>query len=105
VRGNFWVGLHFSDLDDLNRQARTWLDTIANMRVHGTTGVVPFSRLADEGLVPLIGKPDYDTSALLVRQSSRDCLISYGGNFYSVPAAYAQQQLLIKVTPVMRCVF
>jgi len=99
VRGNFWVGLHFRDLSDLNTQARTWLDTIATTRVHGTTGVVPFSRLADEGLVPLLGKPDYDTSALLTRQSSRDCLISYGGNFYSVPAAYAQQQLLIKVTP------
>jgi len=99
VRGNFWVGLHFRDLDDLNCQARSWLDTVANTRVHGTTGVVPFSRLAEEGLVPLLAKPDYDTSALLTRQSSRDCLISYAGNFYSLPAAYAQQQVVIKVTP------
>lgn len=98
VRGNFCPGLHFTDLADLNVQARVWLDTVANVRIHGTTGMVPFTRLPDEGLGPLGGKPDYDTSVCTVRQSSRDCLVSYAGNFYSVPVAYAQQRLLLKVT-------
>ncbi len=80
VRGNFWPGLTFTDLADLNEQARVWCDTVANVRVHGTTGVVPFARLADEGLPSLAGKPDYDTSLLTVRRSSRDCLVSYAGN-------------------------
>jgi transposase len=30
VRGNFWPGLHFRDLDDLNAQALAWLNTTAN---------------------------------------------------------------------------
>jgi transposase len=98
VRGNFWPGLTFTDLVDLNAQARTWCETVANVRVHGTTGVVPVSRLADEGLSPLAGKPDYDTSLLTARRSSRDCLVSYAGNFYSVPAAVAQQHLWLKAT-------
>ena len=98
VRGNFWLGLTFADLADLNWQARQWCDTVANVRIHGTTGVVPFSRLADEGLQSLAGKPDYDTSLLTARRSSRDCLVSYAGNFYSVPAAYAQQHLWLKAT-------
>jgi hypothetical protein len=98
VRGNFWPGLHFVDLPDLNGQSRQWLDTVANVRVHGTTHEVPFVRLAQEPLQSLAGKVDYDTSLITYRRSSKDCLVSYEGNAYSVPAAYAQQELLLKVT-------
>ena len=97
VRGNFWTGLEFSDLADLNRKALVWLNDVANKRVHGTTHQVPFDRLAAEGLQRL-RIPPYDTSVTTSRRSSRDCLISYGGNLYSVPASYAAQQLTIKIT-------
>ncbi len=96
VRSNFWPGLHFSDLADLNRQALTWLDAVANQRQHGTTGAVPFARLPLEQLQPILGRPDYDTSWLTTRKSSRDCLLSYGGNYYSVPATQAGQVLLVR---------
>lgn len=98
VRGNFWPGLHFADLEDLNGQALGWLNNIANQRVHGTTNEVPFERLPNEGLASLAGKADYDTSLHSYRRSSSDCLVSYEGNFYSVPAAYARQTLLVKET-------
>jgi len=98
VRGNFWLGLKFIDLADLNRQGWHWLDTVANVRIHGTTGEVPFARLPLEGLQPLLGKPPYDTSLITYRRSSRDCLVSYEGNYYSVPAAYAKRELLVKET-------
>lgn len=97
IRGNFWPGLEFIDLADLNRQALEWLNTVANVRLHGTTRAVPFDRLPQEKLRPL-EKPSYDTSIIAYRRSSRDCLISYEGNFYSVPATYAQQRLLVKET-------
>ncbi len=96
VRGNFWVGLRYTDLADLNQKAREWLNTVANVRVHGTTGEVPFARLPLEGLPPLVGKPDYDTSLVTYRHSTSDCLISYDGNLYSVPAAYARKRLLVR---------
>jgi hypothetical protein len=98
VRGNFWPGLHFRDLDDLNNQALAWLNTTANPRVHGTTGEVPFTRLRSEGLQPAEKALGYDTSVLTTRRSSKDCVISYGGNLYSVPAAYARKTLQVKVT-------
>jgi transposase len=97
VRGNFWLGLHFLDLLDLNQQGVMWLDTVANVRLHGTTHEIPVQRLAHEGL-PALRLPPYDTSLLTYRQSSRDCLVSYGGNYYSVPAAYARQPLQLKIT-------
>lgn len=98
VRGNFWVGLHYTDLRDLNHQAMGWLNTVANVRLHGTTGEVPTERLPQERLAAIHQRPDYDTSLVTHRQSSRDCLVSYEGNFYSVPAAYAQQRLRLKIT-------
>jgi transposase len=98
VRRNFWVGLEYVDLDDLNRQAMGWLDTIANVRIHGTTGEVPFERLPDEGLAPIYDKPDYDTSHVVYRRCSRDCAVSYQGNFYSLPAVYAGQTVMVKAT-------
>ena len=98
VRGNFWLGLTFTDLADLNGQGRVWLDTVANMRAHGTTGIPPFTRLADEALRSLVGTPDYDTSVVGYRYSSADCFVSYAGNYYSVPAAVARQRLLVRET-------
>lgn len=98
LRGNFWVGLRFTDLADLNRQALGWLNGIANARIHGTTGVVPFERLPEEGLMSIHDKPDYDTSLIAYRRCSRDCLISYEGNLYSVPAEYAREPVIVKVT-------
>lgn len=96
VRGNFWPGLTFCDLVDLNQQGRQWLDTIANVRVHGTTRQIPWLQLSQEKLESLAGKADYDTSLITYRRSSKDCLVSYEGNYYSLPAAYAQQRLMLK---------
>jgi len=98
VRRNFWVGLDYVDLDDLNNQAMGWLDMIANVRIHGTTGEVPFERLRDEGLTPIYDKPDYDTSHVVYRRCSHDCMVSYQGNSYSLPAACAGQTVMVKAT-------
>ena len=66
--------------------------------MHGTTNEVPFARLPNEGLQPLQRAASYDTCFITTRRASRACVISYASNLYSVPAAYAQQSLQIKVT-------
>ena len=82
----------------LNTQALAWLNTTANPRVHGTTGEVPFTRLRSEGLQAASKALTYDTSVMTTRRSSKDCVISYEGNLYSVPAAYARKTLQVKIT-------
>ena len=59
---------------------------------------MPFTRLRAEGLQPADKALTYDTSVLTTRRSSKDCFISYGGNLYSVPAAYARKTLQVKIT-------
>jgi transposase len=96
LRHNFWPGLHFSDLADLNRQVGNWLDLTANVRIHGTTGEAPCARWPLEGLAPLLDKPDYDTRVIVFRRSTKDCYVAYDGNFYSVPSDHAQQVLQLR---------
>jgi hypothetical protein len=95
VRINFWPGIHLSDLDDLNQQAIGWCNGVANCRVHATTGEPPFARLPQEHLQP-IPALHYDTSIVVVRRASRDCLVSYDGNWYSLPSLYARENVVLK---------
>ncbi len=48
IKTSFLEGRSFSDLDDLNRQLDVWLDTVANVRTHGTTRERPVDRHAGE---------------------------------------------------------
>jgi hypothetical protein len=98
VRRNFWPGLRFADLADLNRQALEWLESTANVRIHGTTGEVPYDRLPLEHLQSIVDKPDYGTSLMSFRRPTKDCLVSYDGNYYSVPWEYARKTLKLKET-------
>jgi len=97
VEGNFWVGLHFADVNDINNQAQIWLNTVANPRIHGTTGEKPFDRLPQENLQPLPSQP-FDTSIISYRRVGYDCLVRYQNNSYSVPAVMVGQTLLVKET-------
>jgi hypothetical protein len=92
------VGLSYHELDDLNAQALDWVNTVANVRVHGTTHEVPAARLLMENLQPFPEQLVFDASRITYRRSSRDCLISYAANYYSLPAAYVCQTLMVKET-------
>jgi len=105
VRRNFWQGLvSISGIDDLNHRCRGWLDHIANTRVHGTTGRVPFEMLKEEGLQPLKGNPPYPAWPAVLRHVSRDCLVSYGGCRYSLPAEWAGKVVWVRAVSGERIV-
>jgi transposase len=97
VRESFFIGRQFVDLADLNRQAALWCATIANARVHATTGEVPAVRLAREPLLPVTGRPPYDTRVILPRRVSSACLVAYAGNHYSVPYLYGGCHVQLRV--------
>lgn len=94
VKGNFLQGEVFKSLGEANLRARIWLDNVANVRIHGTTGEIPFERLKEETLLPLPEKP-YDTTERIRVRASRDCLVAYKGNRYSVPYRYVRKELVL----------
>jgi transposase len=92
VRDNFMVGIKYNSLDDLNGQALAWCNKV-NGKVHGTTGEIPFERLRKENLNPL--KREYIIDKINLRRVQKDCLISYAGNQYSVPAEYVGRDVAV----------
>ncbi len=59
VRSSFFYGRTFTSDSDLNHQARHWLETVANVRIHGTLKERPLDRLERErgSLSPLALRP------------------------------------------------
>ena len=95
VRQNFWPLRSFTDLSDVNSQARRWLEEVANQRKHRETGQPPDARFQPEFLrpVPLLA-PDYrDTAEALVH---KDLRLSFDGNRYCVPPRYVGRKLTVK---------
>ncbi len=87
VRNNFFCGRSFWDSEDLNRQFLAWLSRV-NSRPHGTTREVPAQRLEAERdlLIPLDATRRYPVYYVETRRVPKDCLVSWRGKKYSVPA-------------------
>lgn len=94
VRDNFMIGIKYSSLDDLNGQAYAWCNKV-NSKIHGTTNERPIDRLKGENLSPL--KREYIIDKINLRRVEKDCLISYAGNKYSVPAEYVGKDVAVIV--------
>jgi transposase len=92
VKSDFWPGVTFTDLDDLNRQARAWCDAL-NQRVHATTHEAPLARWAKEGLRPLPTSWHEQRTPNWARERfgaeervvSWDGYVAYDGVLYGVP--------------------
>jgi transposase len=104
VKHDFFLGLDYVDLADLNRQASAWLER-KNNEPHGTTKEKPFDRLTQENLTSIDGRPAFDNSEVFYRKASVDCLVCFDGSKYSVPSKYAGREISIKKTPNLPLAF
>jgi len=85
IKGSFLEGRQFTDLDDLNRQLKTWLHDVANRRIHGTVKERPVDRLQRElPHMDATSAARYPSVTRVTRLVSRDGMISYKGVHYSV---------------------
>lgn len=86
IRQDFFLGRNFRNLDDLNAQLIDWLDTVANVRTHGTTQrVVAEAFAAEQPELQTLPEHRFDAVLKLERRVSHDGFIAVGGNYYSVP--------------------
>jgi len=98
VKKNFLNGLELSDFQIVNPAARVWLDTVANVRVHGQTRKTPHELFAQEKLKPLHPLP-YETAVLESVRVNSQFRFKVEGNRYSVPCQYASRRLTLKRFP------
>ncbi len=85
---DFLAGREFASWGDLNQRGRQWLDSVANVRVHGTT-----HRRVDEAFAEeqpcLIALPSvvYPAARAETRIVQKDGYIPVDGSYYPVPEA------------------
>lgn len=85
IKESFLEGRQFTNLDDLNRQLKTWLHDVANVRIHGTVKERPLDRLQRElPHMNTVSATRYPSVTRVTRLVSRDGMISYRGVGYSI---------------------
>lgn len=106
VKKNFLSGLDIPSFAAINPAARQWLDTIANVRVHGETHQQPIALFEEEraALLPLPENP-FDIATVSQVRASSQFRITVDTNRYSVPAEYAGAGLTLKTYPDRLCVY
>lgn len=100
VKRNFLHGLALDTFEPINPAARVWLDTVANVRVHGATHKRPVDLFKVErpALLPLSATP-YDTGINRTVTANAQFRVTVDTNRYSVPSEYASRRLCLRVYP------
>ncbi len=97
IKKNFLAGMDLDDFKTINPAAQHWLETIANVRIHGETRKQPKDMFKEEAacLSPLPPTP-YDIGTITQVRATSQFRITVDTNRYSVPAEYAGARLTMK---------
>ena len=95
ARQSFWPLREFTDLHDVNRQARQWLAEVANQRLHRETRERPIDRFQASALRPLPVIP-YDYRDKVEALVYKDLRLHFDGNRYCVPPRFVGRRLTLK---------
>jgi transposase len=99
---DFLRGRAFASWDDLNAQCRQWLDTVANVRVHGTTRRRIDEAYAEEQpcliTLPAVAFP---AERRETRTVQKDGYIPIDGSYYPVPDHLAEEHAVsVRIDPL-----
>lgn len=99
IRQDFFLGREFHDFEDLNAQFREWLARVANRRRHGTTHrPIATAFAAEQPVLQTLPVLPFQTVMALERGTSRDGMVAYNGNTYSVPDGLRGRPFEIQVS-------
>ncbi len=98
IRERFWRGYVYWNMEKANHDVLNWVNTVAYERVHGTTKQKVSERFTCER--PHLGdlpRRPYDTADKYIRKVQKDCLISFGGNWYIMSHKCVGKKLVVRV--------
>jgi len=106
VKKNFLAGLELPDFTALAPALDLWLNTVANVRIHGETKKKPVEMLGEERphLLPLPANL-YDVGTVAQVRASSQFRVTLDANRYSVPARFAGSRLTMKIYPDRLCLY
>ncbi len=83
-----------------------WVDTVANVRIHGETHKRPIDRFEDErALLGRLNPAGFDLAQVRTVRASTQFRVAWDTNTYTVPARHAGQWLTIKAYADRVCIY
>lgn len=99
IRSSFLTGKPLVNIAQLNDDAKTWRDTVANVRMHAGTHERPIDRFQiEKAQLKNLPNKDYDCSIVVSVRVHHQALVSFQTNRYSVPAAHVGKILTLKAS-------
>ena len=100
VKHNAIAGRTWASWATLEAHLGEWLRTVADVRVHGTTGESPLARFQQgeaAALRPLNGRPPFHWMRELTRRVQSDGCVEIDTNHYSVPWRWIGETVTVQV--------
>lgn len=106
VKKSFLAGLELAEFAAMQPAATLWVDTVANVRIHGATQQRPIDRFEQERahLSPL-NAAGFDLARVGAVRATKQFRVSLDSNHYSVPARYAGELLTLKAYAERVCIY
>ena len=106
VKKNLLAGLALADFAAMQPAATLWVDTVANVRIHGATHQRPIDRFEEERahMRPL-NPAGFDLARVCTVRATKQFRVPLDTNHYSVPARYAGQCLTLKAYADRVCIY
>jgi len=106
VKKNFLAGLDIPDFAAMGPGCSHWLDTVANVRIHGQTRQKPVELFVKERcFMQALPQNPFDIATVTQVRASSQFRITLDTNRYSVPAEYASRRLTLKTYPQRLCIY
>lgn len=106
VKKNLLAGLELADFAAMQPAATLWVDTVANVRIHGATHQRPMDRFEDERAhLGRLNPAGFDLARVCTVRATKQFRVPLDTNHYSVPARYAGQRLTLKAYAERVCIY
>lgn len=97
IRSSFLAGYQIHSFPELERDSWKWMEEVANVRIHGTLQERPIDRLpAEKPFLHPLPSPEFDCSVIEPVKATKQGLVQFDANRYSVPSSFSGKPLTLK---------
>jgi transposase len=106
VKKNFLAGQEFIDFSAVQPAAQLWVDTVADVRVHGATQRRPVDMFEEERAhLKRLNPAGFDLARICTVRVNKQFRVALDSNAYSVPPHHVGQRLTLKAYADRVCIY
>ena len=106
VKKNFLAGQDFIDFSAVQPAAQLWVDTVADVRVHGSTQRRPVDMFEEErSHLKRLNPVGFDLARICTARVTKQFRVALDSNTYSVPSRHVGQRLTMKAWADRVCLY